>query len=268
MKGDQKYLEPIMVNSEVIHQFGPNGYAKPATGLNILRETIMGKDLFDFAFKTYANRWKFKHPTPEDFFRSMQDASAIDLDFFWRGWFYSTDVVDMGIKEVKQYYISENATEESKDKKVRKGRFSSESGPYLYFINENDVNLKEEDKKELAMENVPTLKDFIAKKFNADEQKNLKNPKFFYEVIFDKPGGLIMPILVTLEFEDGTFEEHKFPEQIWRKNNQTATRVFATAKKIAKIQLDKKLQTADINLENNFWPRVVTPSKFDQLEKK
>jgi hypothetical protein len=268
MKGDQKFLEPIMVNSEVIHQFGPNGYSKPATGLNILRETIMGRELFDFAFKTYANRWKFKHPTPEDFFRTMQDASAVDLDFFWRGWFYSTDYTDIGIKEVKQYYVSENPTEESKNQKVRRGRFGQEKGPFLYFINENDKELKVENKKELSMEDVLTLKDFVAKNISAEEQKALKKPKFFYEVSFEKPGGLIMPILVTLEFEDGTFENHKFPEQIWRKNNQTATRVFATEKKVKSIQLDKNLQTADVNLDNNSWPKKETKSKFDELEKK
>jgi hypothetical protein len=117
MSGDQKFLEPIMSNSETIHQFGANAYAKPATGLVILRETIMGKELFDHAFKTYANRWKFKHPTPEDFFRTMEDASAVDLDWFWRGWFYSTDYVDIGIKEVKQFRVSveKPKTEEKKE---------------------------------------------------------------------------------------------------------------------------------------------------------
>jgi hypothetical protein len=268
MKGDQKFLEPIMVNSEVIYQFGPNAYAKPATALNILRETIMGKELFDFAFKTYANRWKFKHPTPEDFFRTMQDASAVDLDYFWRGWFYSTDVVDLGIKDVKQYYVSETPSDDAKNQSVRRGRFGSEKGPFLYFFAENDSKLEESRKKDLNIEEVPALKDFISKNFNPEEQKSLKNPKYFYEVTFDKPGGLIMPILVNLEFEDGTFEDQKFPEQIWRKNNQTATRVFATNKKVKKITLDKKLQTADVNLENNTWPKENTATKFDQLDKK
>jgi aminopeptidase N len=113
MKGNQQFLEPIMSHGDVVYNFGANAYGKPATGLNILRETIMGHELFDHAFKTYANRWKFKHPTPEDFFRTMEDASAVDLDWFWKGWFYSTDVVDLGIKNVKQFYVTEDATKEN-----------------------------------------------------------------------------------------------------------------------------------------------------------
>ncbi len=131
MSGDQKFLEPIMSNSESIIQFGNNAYGKPATALNILRETVMGRELFDHAFKTYANRWKFKHPTPEDFFRTMEDASAFDLDWFWRGWFYSTDFVDIGINEVKQYYVTDTPTTELKNAKVRRGRFGEEKGPFV-----------------------------------------------------------------------------------------------------------------------------------------
>ena len=132
MKGNQKYLEPIMSNSENIYQFGANAYGKPATGLNILRETIMGRELFDHAFKTYANRWKFKHPTPEDFFRTMEDASAVDLDWFWRGWFYSTDYTDIGVKTVKQYYVSTEASKETQAMFNRRGRKISDGEPMLY----------------------------------------------------------------------------------------------------------------------------------------
>ena len=141
MSSDKKFLEPIMSNSESLIDFGNNAYAKPATGLNILRETIMGRELFDYAFKVYANRWKFKHPTPEDFFRTMEDASAVDLDWFFRGWFYTTDYVDIGIKEVKQYYVTENAPNELKDVTINKRRFGKENGPYLYLISENNSDL-------------------------------------------------------------------------------------------------------------------------------
>jgi hypothetical protein len=146
MSGDQKFLEPIMSNSESIIQFGNNAYGKPATGLNILRETIMGRELFDYAFKMYANRWKFKHPTPEDFFRTMEDASGVDLDWFFRGWFYSTDFVDIGIKDVKQYYVSETPTVALKDVKVRKGRFGVDKGPFVYLIEGDNSELKSNQK--------------------------------------------------------------------------------------------------------------------------
>jgi aminopeptidase N len=83
-------------------QFGPNGYSKPATALVILRETVMGRELFDRAFKEYATRWRFKHPTPYDFFRTMEESSGVDLDWFWRGWFYSTDHVDIALDKIVQ----------------------------------------------------------------------------------------------------------------------------------------------------------------------
>jgi hypothetical protein len=262
MSGDQKFLEPIMSNSESIIQFGNNAYGKPATALNILRETIMGRELFDYAFKVYANRWKFKHPTPEDFFRTMEDASAVDLDWFFRGWFYSTDFVDIGINDVKQYYVSETASEELKNAKVRRGRFGQEAGPFVYLIEENNAVLKLNQKKALKVDEVKLLSDYM-KTLTAEERGTLKSPKYFYEVEFNKPGGLIMPILVELTFEDGTTENFKYPAQIWRKNNDTARKVYVTEKAIKKIQIDPRLETADIDVTNNTWPKQEVKSKFE-----
>lgn len=268
MKGDQKFLEPIMSNSEVIYQFGANAYGKPATGLNILRETIMGHELFDHAFKTYANRWKFKHPTPDDFFRTMEDASAVDLDWFWRGWFYSTDYVDISIENVKQYYVTDEPTEALKNARARRGRFGTASGPYVYLVEGTSKELNQSKKKELNTKEIKPLNEFLAAKYSAEDISKMKSPKYFYEVEFNKPGGMIMPIIVELQFEDGTAATHIFPEQIWRKNNETATRFFATDKKIKKIQVDPKLETADIDVSNNMWPKEEVVSKFDQLENK
>lgn len=263
MSGDQKFLEPIMSNSETIVQFGANAYGKPATGLNILRETIMGRELFDHAFKVYANRWKFKHPTPEDFFRTMEDASAVDLDWFFRGWFYSTDFVDIGVKEVKQYFVSETATKELKDAVVRRGRFGQEKGPFVYLVPGTSEELPAKDKKALAIADVNLLSEFVSKNFSADEKAILKSPKYFYEVEFNKPGGMLMPIIVELTYEDDTKETFKYPAQIWRKNNDTAKKVYATEKAIKKILVDPKLETADIDVSNNVWPKEEVKSKFD-----
>ena len=262
MSGDQKFLEPIMSNSETIMQFGNNGYGKPATALNILRETVMGRELFDHAFKVYANRWKFKHPTPEDFFRTMEDASAVDLDWFFRGWFYSTDFVDIGINDVKQYYVSETASEELKNAKVRRGRFGQDPGPFVYLIEENNAVLKANQKKGLKVEEVKLLSDYL-NTLTAEEKGTLKSPKYFYEVEFNKPGGLIMPILVELTYEDGSTENFKYPAQIWRKGNDTARKVYVTEKAIKKIQIDPKLETADIDVTNNTWPKQEVKSKFE-----
>lgn len=262
MSGDQKYLEPIMSNSEGIIQFGNNAYGKPATGLNILRETIMGRELFDYAFKVYANRWKFKHPTPEDFFRTMEDASGVDLDWFFRGWFYSTDFVDIGISNVKQYYVTETPTTALKNAKVRRGRFGVETGPFVYLVEGDNAELSSKDKKALKIEEVKLLSDYVST-LSKEEKGSLKSPKYFYEVEFNKPGGMIMPILVELTYEDGTVENFKYPAQIWRKSNETAKKVYATEKAIKRIQIDPKLETADIDVTNNTWPKEAVKSKFD-----
>ncbi|WP_281323692.1 M1 family metallopeptidase [Flavobacterium sp. IMCC34518] len=263
MSGDQKFLEPIMSNSENIIQFGNNAYGKPAAGLNILRETIMGRELFDYAFKMYANRWKFKHPTPEDFFRTMEDASAVDLDWFFRGWFYSTDFVDIGINEVKQYYVTETPTIALKDAKVRKGRFGQDKGPFVYLIANDNSELDPNIKKPFKIDEVSSLAEYINQKLTAEEKTNLKNPKYFYEVEFNKPGGMPMPIIVQITYEDGSVDNYKYPAQIWRQNNEIAKKVYATTKAIKQIQIDPKLETADVDVSNNTWPKVETKSKFD-----
>ncbi len=263
MSGDQKGLEPIMTNSESIRQFGNNAYGKPATALNILRETVMGHDLFDYAFKSYANRWKFKHPTPEDFFRTMEDASAVDLDWFWRGWFYTTDANDIGIKEVKKYYVSNEPSKEVTEFMKKQRRRDSNPGPMVYMIAEDSDDYKPELNKPFKITDYAALNDYVTSHFNAEEQAKLNEPKYFYQVTFNKPGGLVMPIIVELTYEDGTTEMQKFPAQIWRMNDKEVNRTFASQKAIVKIQLDPKLETADIDITNNTWPKEEVKSKFD-----
>ncbi len=264
MAGDQSRLEPIMTNSETIKQFGNNAYAKPAAGLMILRETIMGRELFDHAFKTYANRWKFKHPTPEDFFRTMEDASAVDLDFFWRGWFYTTDYTDIGVKTVKQFFVSADGPKPSTDAQQDspRRRFRA-TGPMVYMLEGSDPILKPELKGALDVKNIQPLEEYLQKTFTAQEREQLKTPRFFYQVTFDKPGGLVMPLIVELTFADGTTQVQKFPAQIWRMNDKEVTRTFATQKEVVKITVDPREETADIDTANNTWPRAEAKSKFD-----
>jgi hypothetical protein len=263
MAGEQNNIDPIMTNSESIKQFGSNAYGKPATGLNILRETIMGRELFDYAFKTYANRWKFKHPTPEDFFRTMEDASAVDLDWFWRGWFYTTDYTDIGIKEVKRYFVSNDIPKGyALPASSRRGRVNT-TGPQVYMIAEGSADFKPEMNKNLEITAVKSLDDYISANFSEAEKAKLVTPKYFYQVTFNKPGGLVMPIIVELTFEDGTTENQVFPAQIWRMNDSEVSRTFATQKSIKKITVDPKLETADIDVSNNTWPKEEVKSKFD-----
>ena len=263
MSGDQKGLEPIMSNSESIRQFGNNAYGKPAAALNILRETVMGRELFDYAFKTYANRWKFKHPTPEDFFRTMEDASAFDLDWYWRGWFYSTDNNDIGIKEVKKYFVSNEASKETQEFLKTRRRRDRIDGPMVYMIADGSESYKPEMNKPFEIKDCKALDTYIQQTFSKEEQANLKAPKYFYQVTFDKPGELVMPIIVELTFEDGSVENHSFPAQIWRMNDKEATRTFATTKSVSKIVVDPKLETADVDFSNNTWPKIAEKSKFD-----
>lgn len=263
MSGDQKGLEPIMSNSESIRQFGNNAYGKPAAGLNILRETIMGRELFDHAFKTYANRWKFKHPTPEDFFRTMEDASSVDLDWFIRGWFYTTDFNDIGIKEVKRFFVSNDAPKNFKPNQASRRRRLANSGPMVYLIAEGSEDYKPELNKPMQIKDFKALDEFVKENFTKEESAKLTAPKYFYEVTFNKPGGLVMPILLEITFEDGTKESHKFPAQIWRLNDAEVSRTFATQKLISKIVVDPNLETADIDVTNNTWPKPKETSRFD-----
>jgi len=263
MSGDQSGLEPIMSNSESIRQFGNNAYGKPAAALNILRETVMGRELFDYAFKVYANRWKFKHPTPEDFFRTMEDASAFDLDWYWRGWFYTTDYNDIGIKEVKKYFVSNEPSKEVDEFVKSRRRRNRIEGPMVYMIADGSESYKPSMNKPFEITDCKALNEYVQATFSKEEQAKLKSPKYFYQVTFDKPGDLVMPIIVQLTFKDNTTEEHRFPAQIWRINDKEVHRTFATNKEITKIVIDPREETADIDTTNNTWPKQEVKSKFD-----
>ena len=267
MSVDQNYLAPIMSNPENVYSLGPNAYGKPATALNILRETIMGRELFDYAFKKYSNRWKFKHPTPEDFFRTMEDASAVDLDWFWRGWFYTTDYVDIGIKEINQYYVSPNPSEELKKMLIDEMGIPRNSWRPLIFLDkfEND---KENNKEKAPLDNSKLLNNYLNENYSKEEISNLNIPKYYYEVIFDKPGGLVMPIIIDIEYDDGTTERKKYPAQVWRKNDLEVRKVLTSNKKILSIKLDPDKETADIDVSNNSWPKVESNSDFDNFKSK
>ncbi|WP_282786893.1 M1 family metallopeptidase [Flavobacterium croceum] len=263
MSGDQKGLEPIMTNSENIRQFGNNAYGKPAAALNILRETVMGKELFDYAFKTYANRWKFKHPTPEDFFRTMEDASAFDLDWYWRGWFYTTDNNDIAIKAVKRYFVSNEPSQNVQEFLKKKRQRNAPQGEMVYMIDETSTDMKPQLNKEFQIKDFQALDQYVNQHFSVEEKAKLNQPKYFYQVDFEKLGGLVMPILVELTFEDGTKETHKFPAQIWRMNDKEVSRTFATKKQISKIVIDPQEETADVDTTNNVWPKQEIKSKFE-----
>ena len=266
MGGDQDYIAPIMTKGLNTYQFGNNAYGKPGTALNILRETVMGPELFDYAFREYSNRWMFKHPTPEDFFRTMEDASAFDLDWYWRGWFYTTDYVDIGVKEVKKYFVSNEPNAEIKKMAEQRGMKLSDLPPLVFFVEEGaddfDTNLKGKS----ALENSTTLNEYVMDNFTAEERAKIKEPKFFYKVTFEKPGGLVMPIIVEYTYADGTSKTETYPAQIWRLNDKEVSKTLATEKEIVSITVDPKLETADVDTSNNSWPREMKASEFDNFK--
>ncbi|ATL47609.1 aminopeptidase [Chitinophaga caeni] len=273
MKLPKDQLEPIMTNSENIVNFGPNAYAKPATALNILRETVMGRELFDFAFKEYARRWAFKHPTPEDLFRTMEDASAVDLDWFWRGWFYGTDPVDISLDDVKWFRVdSKNPEVENKFDKAAAEKDAEHISKTrnraagIKFAVEQDTSLLDFYNKWDRYAVSPSDKEAYNKMLSTltpEERKLYEGKVNFYELSFSNVGGLVMPIIIEWTYADGTKEVERISAYIWRKNEQKVTKVFAKDKEVVAVQLDPYRETADIDEANNAWPRHAEPSRFE-----
>ncbi len=266
MSGDQSTIAPIMSNPENVYQLGPNAYAKPATALNILRETVMGRELFDHAFKTYAQRWMFKHPTPEDFFRTMEDASAVDLDWFWRSWFYTTDYVDIGVKEVKKYMVSDKPGKEMREYMAARNMTESDLPPLVYLVDEDSEEADPDLKGKSPSEISAPLKEFMMDNLTPEERARVKEPKYFYEVTFDKPGGIPMPLIVEYAYADGSTEEVTYPPEIWRRNDKEVKRVISSQAELVAITVDPKAETADIDVSNNSWPKQESPSEFNQFK--
>ncbi len=264
MSMDQDNLSPIMSQGDYVKNFGPNAYTKPAAGLYMLRQTIMGPELFDYAFRTYSKRWMFKHPSPADFFRTMEDASAMDLDWFWRGWFYTTDYNDIGVKDVKKFYLTDQPTEAAKQLAKRYNMNLADYEGKLVFFEQEKEGVPVDSKKALEID---VIKNHMATMTEEQRAALKEAPNFFYQVTFEKPGGLVMPIIVELEYVDGSKERHTFPAQIWMKNDEEVTKVFRTTKAIKKITLDPDLETADIDTSNNSWPKK-DDSKFDKFKQK
>jgi hypothetical protein len=264
MSMDQDNLSPIMSQGDYVKNFGPNAYTKPAAGLYMLRQTIMGPELFDYAFRTYSKRWMFKHPSPADFFRTMEDASAMDLDWFWRGWFYTTDYNDIGVKDVKKFYLTDQPTEAAKQLAKRYNmNLADYEGKFVFFEQEKE-GVPVDSKKALEID---VIKNHMATMTEEQRAVPKEAPNFFYQVTFEKPGGLVMPIIVELEYVDGSKERHTFPAQIWMKDDKEVTKVFRTTLAIKKITLDPDLETADIDTSNNSWPKK-DDSKFDKFKQK
>lgn len=271
MSGPKEQIVPIMTNSESILQFGNNAYGKPATALNILRETVMGRELFDYAFKEYSRRWAFKHPTPADLFRTMEDASGVDLDWFWRGWFYTTDHVDIAIKDVQWYQMSTKDPDLEKPFEAEKDRQANDH-----------VGRARNEVIRTMVDEVPATRDFYNSynpfevsaadreaydRYRAglskEEAALLDAGYHFYGVSFENQGGLLMPLVLRFTLEDGTEEVKRIPAEVWLKNEDEFTKWFNFTQPVVQITLDPFLELADTDRSDNYWPAMQEPSKFD-----
>lgn len=274
MRLPKDYLEPLMTNGENLVDFGSNAYTKTAAGLNILRETIMGRERFDYAFKEYCRRWAFKHPTPADFFRTMENAGGMDLDWFWRGWFYSTDATDISLDSIQWYKVDlENNPEKKESTYTQKQaepflditrRRNRESD--MEFAVEQDEDLRDFYTDYKAWETVDSVKEITTvlydETFTEKEKKAMYGDKNYYQLFFSNKGGLVMPVIIEWTFEDGTTEIERIPVQIWRKNEEKFSRVFVKEKVVTGIVIDPYKETADIDESNNNWPVKQLPSRF------
>ena len=263
MKGDKNLMRPIMWHSDNIpgRDFGPNAYGKPSAALTLLRETVMGPELFDKAFKEYAQRWAFKHPKPADFFRTMEDASAVDLDWFWRGWFYTVDNVDVELDEVKWFKVrSEQKDLENKNIKAKQGDLSAKSKDKLTDFSGGA--------QEFTMINTDDRMygEFKNKINDGDVRKRLAD-KNLYEITLKNKGGLVTPVIIEWTFKDGTKEIEKIPAEIWRVNETEVKKVFMKDKEVTNVVIDPDGATGDVNLSDNVFPKKPMESKFDQLKK-
>jgi hypothetical protein len=263
---------PIMTNSESLLQFGNNAYAKPATALNVLRETVLGRELFDFAFREYAQRWKFKRPTPSDFFRTMEDASGTDLDWFWRGWFYTTDAVDVSVDGITEYGV--NSKNPETEKAWKKAQRDAEP-----------VSLTDQRNKGTLVRKVdthPELKDFYndhddftvtnkeRNKYNETveglepwEKELLAQGKHLYLVDFSNLGGLVTPLVLEIELKSGKKYIERIPAEVWRYSSKKITKLIVTDEPMVGLTQDPYWETADIDTSNNSWPRKITPSRVE-----
>ncbi|AYB30792.1 M1 family metallopeptidase [Chryseolinea soli] len=262
MKGDKSQMRPLMTNSEQVIQFGPEQYAKAATGLFMLRQTVMGPELFDKAFKEYAQRWAFKHPKPADFFRTMEDASAVDLDWFWKGWFYSTDNVDQSIDQVKWYKMRTSQPNlEKKEVTAKKGDLAQGDGKKYDSFNNGPEPFS-------LIETDPRLNGEFASRVDDKAIMQKLEDKNIYEVTLSNKGGLVMPVIIEWTYKDGTKEIEKIPAEIWRINEQKITKVFVKQKEVVNIVLDPNFELSDINVQDNVFPKREAESKFDDFKKK
>ena len=275
---------PIMTQSDSVLRLGPNAYTKPAAALNILRETILGRELFDFAFKEYAQRWKYKRPMPSDFFRTMEEASGVDLDWFWRGWFYSTDHVDISVDKISKLRLDTHdpdidfsrLRQEELDKPLSlTDERNKAEGKELWIDRFSDITdfYDENDRFTVTNKERNTYQKFLSKLKpweKAALERAVKEDKNYYVLEFSNHGGLVMPIILELTFADGSVENQYIPAEIWRRTPKAVAKLIITDKdqELVSVTVDPRWETADVDVHNNHYPRKIIPSRIEAYKTK
>jgi hypothetical protein len=275
---------PIMTQSDSVLRLGPNAYTKPAAALNILRETILGRELFDFAFKEYAQRWKYKRPTPSDFFRTMEEASGVDLDWFWRGWFYSTDHVDISLDKISKLRLDtknpdidfDRLRQEELDKPMSlTDERNKAEGQELWVDRFSDITdfYDENDRFTVTNKERNKYKKFLKKLKPWEKtalERAVKEDKNYYVLEFSNKGGLVMPIIMELTFADGSTENQYIPAEIWRRTPKAVNKMIITDKnkELVSVTVDPRWETADVDVSNNHYPRKIIPSRIEAYKRK
>ena len=218
----------------------------------------MGEELFDMAFKEYSQRWMFKHPQPADFFRTMEDASAVDLDWFWKGWFYTVDNVNISVDNVRWFRLKG-------EEKSFEGQVQAEGQIAAGGEGSAEKGIEGPFSIELMDTNPMSYGEFKAR-VDDEAIRQTYSGKNFYEVSFSNQGGLVMPLIVHLTFEDGTVQEEYIPAEIWRRNEKEVRKVFITDKQVVKVSFDPDAKLADTDAANNVFPRQPAASRFDRFD--
>lgn len=247
--------QPPMTPANAVVDLFPTQYHRPAAALQVLRELVLGRETFDRAFRAYARAWMFKRPTPGDFFRTINQESGADLDWFWRAWFFSTDHVDLSLERVaalRLVAVPADAIPAPADA----------TPPANLTVLRNAA-----EGRRLMVEQVPRLADAydrIPERTLAgatpsahavvDVQRTLDalgQGGVFYELDIRNRGGVVSPVPIRIDYRDGTSERYVVPVELWFGDTKRAQHILWRAKSIRSVTLDPDAATGDVDRGNN-----------------
>ena len=208
----------------------------------------------------------------------MEDASGVDLDWFWWGWFYTTDHCDIAINDVQAF----NFNTKNPDIELAKTKMkANEAGKDIEYYRNKEEIAQTYDEQDRSLRDFYTdrnshgvnsldRQDYqrYLKGLSKEEKELLEKGGNFYEITFENKGGLVMPVFIEMHYTDGSKELHRIPAEIWRFNQDKVTKVFSSAKELKEVVLDPYLETADVDTSNNTYPQKQQISRFELFKRK